>query len=86
MPLLFLAFMAILTTILLAFLRSNQSWEVDDARGAGRLAAGVVVGITAVIQVDAIVVAFWYLLAGVVAVFLTGFMAGQIARIFLKFR
>jgi hypothetical protein len=36
--------------------------------------------------VDAIVVAFWYLLAGVVAVFLTGFMAGQIARIFLKFR
>ncbi|UCC53664.1 MAG: hypothetical protein JSV68_06750, partial [Anaerolineaceae bacterium] len=64
LPLLFLAFMAILTTILLAFLGSNQGWEVGDARGAGRWAAGIIVIVTAVMQVDAIVVTFWYLLAG----------------------
>ena len=83
-PLLFFGFIALLTTILLYFLGSNQGWEVDDARGAARLATGIIVGVVAITEVDAVIVAFWYLLAGFVAILITGFISGQIARIFLN--
>jgi sorbitol-specific phosphotransferase system component IIC len=38
----------------------------------------------AVTEVDAFIVAVWYLLAGFVAILIAGFISGQIARIFLN--
>lgn len=48
-------------------------------RGSGRIASIINVGIVALLAVDAVIVGFWYVIAGAISVLITGFTAGLLA-------
>ena len=58
----------------------------EEARFAGRIAAVVNVGLVALLAVDAVIVGFWYLMAGVVSVLITGYAAGLAAALWSRMR
>ena len=82
--LLFLLLLALLTV---AFLRlvGRRLPDKSQATRAGRIASLINVGVVAVLAVDALMVGFWYLVAGVVSLLLTGFAAGLITSIWRRF-
>jgi hypothetical protein len=57
-----------------------------EAGYAGRIAAVVNVGLVALLAVDALIVGFWYLMAGVVSVLITGFAAGLAVTLWSRIR
>ncbi len=78
--LLFAVFLGGLAVVVLWLLSGRQPVAVADAVRAGRLAAIVNVTAVALTEVDAFIVGFWYLAAGLMSAYITGFVAGQIAR------
>jgi hypothetical protein len=72
-----LIFALVLGALSFAFLLliSWDSASGDQAAKTGRIAAAINVGIVAILSVDAAVVGFWYLVAGLVSVVITGFAA-----------
>lgn len=66
-PPLFYAALGLLAVLLL---RQTGRLTADDARTAARLAAIINAGAVALLRTDAIIVAFWYLMSGVLAVFI----------------
>ena len=52
----------------------------DEATRAGRIAALINVVVVALLAVDALMVAFWYLVAGLISVLISGLAAGLLAR------
>ncbi|UCG24121.1 MAG: hypothetical protein JSW55_18685 [Chloroflexota bacterium] len=73
--LLFALFLGLLTVVVLRFVAHRMPTREQAVR-AGRIAALINVGVVALMAVDALMVGFWYLIAGVIAVLLTGFAAG----------
>jgi hypothetical protein len=75
---LFASFLGVLAAVVVWF-SSRHHFTGERARLAGRIAAAINVGVVAILQVDALVVGFWYLMAGAMSFFLTSFVAGRIA-------
>jgi hypothetical protein len=75
--LLFAVFLGLLAVVVLRFVARRMPIREQAVR-AGRIAALLNVGVVALMAVDALMVGFWYLTAGVVTVLLTGFAAGLI--------
>lgn len=53
-------------------------------RRAGQIAAGINVGIVALLQVDALVVGLWYLMAGAASLMISSFIAGRAAGLWQR--
>lgn len=51
----------------------------SEATRAGRIAAIINVGIVALLAIDAVIVGFWYVIAGAISALVTGFTAGFLA-------
>jgi hypothetical protein len=67
--------------LVVAILRliTRQPPARGNATRAGRIAALINVAVVALLAVDALMVGFWYLIAGPVTILLTGLSAGLIA-------
>ena len=84
-PLLFFGLVALLVVAVLHFMEQDQVSNEADAKRAAQIAVGINVGLVAFLEIDAMMVAIWYLMTGFVAVSLTSFMAGRLMR-FMKDR
>ena len=80
-PLFHLLFALFLGLLAVAILRlvARQAPDRENAVRAGRIAALINLAVVALLAIDALMVGFWYLTAGVVTILLTGFAAGLIA-------
>ncbi len=80
-PLFHLLFALLLGLLAVAILRlvARQAPNRENAIRAGRIAALINVGVVALLAIDALMVGFWYLTAGVITILLTGFVAGLFA-------
>lgn len=78
--LLFAVLLGVLAVVVLWLLSGRQSVDPAAAVRAGRLAAIVNVTAVALTEVDAFIVGFWYVAAGLISAYINGFVAGQIAR------
>ncbi|HIP72198.1 MAG TPA: hypothetical protein EYH05_12470 [Anaerolineae bacterium] len=78
--LLFVVFLGGLAVVVLWLLSGRQPVGPAAAVRAGRLAAIVNVTAVALTEVDAFIVGFWYVAAGLISAYITGFVAGQITR------
>ncbi len=78
--LLFAVLLGGLAVVVLWMMSGRQPVDPAAAVRAGRLAAIVNVTAVALTEVDAFIVGFWYVAAGLISAFITGFAAGQIAR------
>ena len=58
---------------------ARQQLAVGGPVRAGRIASIINVGIVTLLAVDAVIVGFWYVIAGAVNVLVTGFTAGFLA-------
>ena len=76
--LLFSIFLGLLAVVTLRLITQRMPIRPQAVR-AGRIAALVNVGVVALMTKDALMVGFWYLVAGVVTILLTGFVAGLVA-------
>ena len=77
---LFLLLLAMLTVGTLRLRGRSGDYFVLNAMKAGRLTAVINVSIIALLQTDAFVVGAYYLMSGLLAVWLTGEMAGLLAK------
>ena len=82
-PLLFFSSIALLAVFVLRYFKTDPAEIEDDARRAAQLAAGLNVGVVALMEVDAMMVAVWYLMTGFIAVSLASFVAGRLAHLIL---
>lgn len=73
--LLFAVFLGALAAIVLRLLNPQHASR-DDAVMAARVAAITNVGLVALLAVDAVIVGFWYLLAGLLSILVSGLAAG----------
>ena len=78
--LLFVMLLGVLAVVVLWLLSGRQPVDPAAAVRAGRLAAIVNVTAVALTEVDALIVGFWYVAAGLMSAYITGLVAGQIAR------
>ena len=76
--LLFAIFLGILTLLILRAILQRTPVSQEATR-ASRIAALINVGIVALLAVDAVVVGFWYAIAGATSILVTGFTAGFLA-------
>jgi hypothetical protein len=76
--LLFVLFLGLLAVIILRLV-TRQAPGKENAIRAGRITALINVGVVALLAIDALMVGFWYLTAGVVTILLTGLAAGLFA-------
>ncbi|HSG18658.1 MAG TPA: hypothetical protein VLE70_20350 [Anaerolineae bacterium] len=81
--LLFTLFLGLLAVVALRFIARRMPIREQAVR-AGRIAALVNVGVVTLMAVDALMVGFWYLVAGVVTILLTGFAAGLAVTIWSR--
>jgi hypothetical protein len=80
---LFAVLLAMLATITTWFMRKEHFSE-EGVRRVARIAAAINIGVVAILQVDAVIVAFWYLIAGVMSFYLTSFAAGKTVRLWRR--
>lgn len=76
---LFILFLSGLAVVVLWLFNGRQPVSPGKAVLVARLAAAINVTAVALTEVDALIVAFWYLVAGILSVYLTGFVAQKIA-------
>ncbi|MFQ5398333.1 MAG: hypothetical protein ACE5E7_01920 [Anaerolineae bacterium] len=79
---LFALFLGGLAALASGFLDRERSVSPEEAGRAGRIAAVINVGSVALLQVDAVIVAFWYFMAGLISVFLTAAAARRAAAFY----
>ena len=77
--------LGLLAVVVLRLLTGRRPRRAE-AGFTGRIAAVVNVGLVALLAVDAIIVGFWYLMAGVVSVLITGYAAGLAVTLWSKIR
>ena len=81
--LIFAAAIGVLAFVALTLLEKGNMTRQGAVR-AGRIAALMNVLVVAALQVDAVVVGFWYLVSGLASILITGLAAGLAASYFAK--
>ncbi|WP_420630574.1 hypothetical protein [Candidatus Leptofilum sp.] len=79
-----LAFIVFLLVLLVGIIRlrlPKTRWAELDYRAAAQVAVVLNVGLVALLEIDAFVVALWYSMAGLVSVLLTRLLAGSVAKV-----
>ena len=70
--------------VILSLIHENEAWRGSQARRAAQVADIIKVGIVAHIEIDAVIVAMWYAMAGAISMFVSGFIAVRFARFLIK--
>jgi hypothetical protein len=81
--LIFAVILGVLAFVGLALLGKGNTTRQESVR-AGRIAALMNLLVVAALQVDAVVVGFWYLVSGLASILISGMVAGLVASYFAK--
>lgn len=83
-PLVHLLFLTLLAGIVVVgwkYVRGLEDWGGEEAVAAARVTAVINVGFVALLEIDAIVVAIYYLMGGLISVWVTGLVAGWFVKL-----